>query len=106
MWIVVGVVALAVGVALGWLLQSRRHEPSVPPAALPEALALPEPALAPQVQQPDELRRLRVALDALPIGVVYADATGKIVVRNRMAESAAGARHGRSEEHTSELQSH
>jgi two-component system sensor histidine kinase SenX3 len=37
---------------------------------------------------------LRALLDALPVGVVAADATGRVILRNRMAEHAAGARHG------------
>lgn len=41
-----------------------------------------------------ELEPVRFVLDALPIGVVYADAAGTVVVRNRMALHAAGARHG------------
>jgi two-component system, OmpR family, sensor histidine kinase SenX3 len=40
-----------------------------------------------------ELARLRVALDALPVGVVLADADGAIVFRNSVSEQMAGSRH-------------
>ncbi|MGD9701817.1 MAG: sensor histidine kinase [Acidimicrobiia bacterium] len=40
-----------------------------------------------------ELARLRVALDALPVGVVLADASGAIVFRNAVSEHIAGSRH-------------
>ena len=41
-----------------------------------------------------ELARLRVAVDALPVGVVLADAGGSIVFRNAISEQIAGSRHG------------
>ena len=44
------------------------------------------------VESSAELARLRVALDALPVGVVLASATGSIVYRNSASEHLAGSR--------------
>ena len=41
-----------------------------------------------------ELDRLRLALDALPVGIVVADAAGDVVVRNRIAAHAVGSWEG------------
>ena len=56
----------------------------------------PDPAVHDEPSPPAVagLDLLRAALDALPVGVVYANADGVVVVRNRAAESATGTRHG------------
>jgi two-component system sensor histidine kinase SenX3 len=45
-------------------------------------------------QAEDELQRLWAALDALSVGVVLADATGTVRLRNAAAEHPGGSRHG------------
>jgi len=41
-----------------------------------------------------EILRLRVALDALPLGVIVADPSGEVIVRNGVAEHAVGSWQG------------
>lgn len=60
----------------------------------PEPILAPPPSAEEQGGEQLELASIRAALDALPIGVVYVDAEGAVVVRNRMAEHATGMRHG------------
>ena len=90
------VVYLVVGLALGLLVArvTRRRSPSS--ISMPGQALVSEPAPAAAIEQRDvpEVAPLSVVLDALPIGVVYADPNGLVVVRNRMATHAAGARHG------------
>lgn len=90
MVIVYVLIGLAVGVAAGLLLRRRSPVP-VESSAIRVS---PEDTAAQQVATQTELDPVRFVLDALPIGVVYADATGTVLVRNRMALHAAGARHG------------
>ncbi len=53
------------------------------------------PPAAPLPAEPDdEVARLRAAFDALPIGVVLADVSGTVIVRNKLASHAVGSRQG------------
>ena len=58
-----------------------------PPAVETNGSEMPRP-------EPSGLDLLRAALDALPVGVVYADAAGLVMVRNQAAENTTGVRHG------------
>ncbi|MTB08025.1 MAG: hypothetical protein F2934_12960, partial [Actinobacteria bacterium] len=86
------IVGLAVGLLVSWVA-CRRRSSSIPVAG---QATVPVSAPAEAIEQRDvpEMAPLSVVLDALPIGVVYADQNGLVVVRNRMATHAAGARHG------------
>ena len=84
--VVLLVLGLVVGALVGALvtrrsLVSRQPRPST---VAPPALSFDSSA---------ELARLRVALDALPVGVVLADARGEVVFRNSVSEHIAGSRH-------------
>ena len=90
------VLVLVIGVLLGAsaagltfrVLQSRGQ------TITPEPILAPPPSADEQGGEQREFASIRAALDALPIGVVYVDAEGAVVVRNRMAEHATGMRHG------------
>lgn len=56
------------------------------------AAASVEPAS--DIPRNPDLERVQAALDNLSVGVVVADNTGSVVLRNRAAESAGGSRHG------------
>lgn len=90
------VVALLIGLVLGagvvggfWY---RSHTKQDVESIAPEVA----PSHGGGTEQPHTpgLDLLRAALDALPIGVVYADRSGAVVVRNQAAENATGVRHG------------
>lgn len=83
-------IGLVLGVAGCTLVKRRSANASRNRALLVAPTVVPAPAVSSQT----ELEPVRFVLDALPIGVVYADATGTVLVRNRMALHAAGARHG------------
>lgn len=86
------VAGLIVGAGAMWWV-TRRH--ATPAESMPSlATTIAPTASASSPESSEELGRLRVALDSLPIGVVYADPSGRIALRNRIAEHAAGARHG------------
>jgi len=86
------IIGLSVGLLASWVA-CRRRSSSIPVAG---QATVPVSAPAEAIEQRDvpEMAPLSVVLDALPIGVVYADQNGLVVVRNRMATHAAGARHG------------
>lgn len=85
------VLGLAVGaiVVAAWALLHRRsggpparHDAAPPPTEHGELAAARE-----------AITRLQTALDALPVGVVLADATGEVVVRNASVSSVGGSVH-------------
>lgn len=90
MWLLALIAGLVIGL-VGGLLVKRR--PSARPSARPQELSNDAPA-ALSIDSSAELARLRVAIDALPVGVVLADASGTVVFRNTVSEQIAGSRHG------------
>ncbi|MEY4373414.1 MAG: hypothetical protein RL219_2183 [Actinomycetota bacterium] len=90
------VLVLVIGVLLGAsaagltfrVLQSRGQ------TITPEPILPSPPSAEEQGGEQREFTSIRAALDALPIGVVYVDSDGAVVVRNRMAEHSTGMRHG------------
>ena len=80
------IIGLAVGTLIGVLATRRILARRRPPPQVGEHAALSFDSSA-------ELARLRVALDALPIGVVLADADGAVLFRNSVSEHIAGSRH-------------
>jgi two-component system sensor histidine kinase SenX3 len=92
----VTVLVLVIGVLLGAsaagltfrVLQSRGQ------TITPEPILPSPPSAEEQGGEQREFTSIRAALDALPIGVVYVDSDGAVVVRNRMAEHSTGMRHG------------
>ena len=94
--VVLGVLAGAAIVAGLWVASAARSRG----AARNEVQSRSEPGDTPPTldTQPAtgsvDLTLLRAALDALDVGVVYADVSGEIVLRNRAAEHASGIRHG------------
>jgi len=86
------ILGLAIGVVIAWFAPRRIVVQTPRPESTPtEPVAIADHRID---EAREELERLRAALDALPVGVVYADQNGRVVVRNRIAEHAAGARHG------------
>jgi two-component system sensor histidine kinase SenX3 len=90
LWLVIGFAfGLLVAVSVRVLRRERstsRPEPEATRIVPPRAeVATPAPLLSEQVQ---------AALDGLGVGVVYADETGRVVIRNRAAEHSVGAKHG------------
>jgi two-component system sensor histidine kinase SenX3 len=79
LWFVLGAVLGAVVAVLVARVRSARVGPAV----------VPQPA-AVDVEPPLPLRE---ALDALSVGVVLADRSGRVLFRNRMAAGLTGARH-------------
>jgi two-component system sensor histidine kinase SenX3 len=80
------IIGLAVGALIGALATSRILARRRPPSSVDDQTSLPFDSSA-------ELARLRVALDALPIGVVLADTDGAVLFRNSVSEHIAGSRH-------------
>lgn len=92
MTVLVLVLGVLVGASVTGLLLRvlRSRDQSSAPLPAPSPVAAPDES----VREHSEFASVRAALDALPIGVVYMDADGAVVVRNRMAEHATGMRHG------------
>jgi two-component system sensor histidine kinase SenX3 len=89
------VIGLVVGAVAMWMVTRTRRRSVVATPAPTESPVVAAADPVPTVPAANgELEQLRQALDALPVGVVYADPGGRVVVRNSMAEHAAGARHG------------
>ena len=79
------IVLLIVGAVVGGVVGVLVARSRVRTATAPEPVQL-------HVESSAELARLRVAFDALPVGVVLADASGAIVHRNSASEHLAGSR--------------
>jgi two-component system sensor histidine kinase SenX3 len=80
LFLVIGLAVGASGAALLVLWRGRRREPAHRANGESAELA------------PDDLARLAVALDALPIGVVMSDRAGAVVFRNALGRHMVGAR--------------
>jgi two-component system, OmpR family, sensor histidine kinase SenX3 len=80
------IIGLAVGVLSGAVTTRRILARRRPLPVVGDQAALPFDSSA-------ELARLRVALDALPVGVVLADTDGAVLFRNSVSEHIAGSRH-------------
>jgi two-component system sensor histidine kinase SenX3 len=83
--LLVGAVVAVAGSAAAALVYRRRE--------LARIAAVDQRHTAEVARGEAEADRLRAALDGLPIGVVLADDRGRVVLRNRFAESVAAARH-------------
>ncbi|MCU1395432.1 MAG: phoR [Ilumatobacteraceae bacterium] len=86
LWLIVGLV-IGAGVAVVLVRRSaaRAHTPVTEPASV--ALQRENAALLQRIE------RVQTALDALPIGVIVADADARIVVRNTASDAAGGDTH-------------